>query len=388
MVNFVKRNYTVVQLCEGTVIDIIEKKREERVDMNVNEIIRQKRIEQGLTQEQVASRLGVSAPAVNKWEKGNSYPDITLLPALARLLNTDLNTLLSFQESLTIKEINEFLNTVYLVSEADGIEAAFLLAMNKVREYSSCDILLLNVAIALDGLILLHTEGSDNEHYCTAIEDLYLRAAKSQEPRVQNPAKTMLISKYIAQCEYEKAETIINELPDETTTAKKQLQTNLYMALGNLDKAAQLTENKLVHDTGQVQASLFTLMEIALKENRMEDAKKIAHVANQLTTLFDLWEYGAYVADFELSVAQKDAAGCLASLKKMLPAMQENWKPSKSPLYRHIPGKEETWTLGERLLPKILQELDDPGDSKYDFLRRDPQTQTYITNFKTRNNIE
>ena len=53
--------------------------------MKINEIIREKRLAKGLTQEQAASRLGVSPPAVNKWEKGVTYPDITLLPALARL---------------------------------------------------------------------------------------------------------------------------------------------------------------------------------------------------------------------------------------------------------------------------------------------------------------
>ena len=54
--------------------------------MRINEIIKEKRSEQGLTQEQVAEYLGVSTPAVNKWERGNSYPDITLLAPLARLL--------------------------------------------------------------------------------------------------------------------------------------------------------------------------------------------------------------------------------------------------------------------------------------------------------------
>ena len=45
--------------------------------MKINETIRQRRIERYLTQEQVANYLGVTAPAVNKWEKGTSYPDIT-----------------------------------------------------------------------------------------------------------------------------------------------------------------------------------------------------------------------------------------------------------------------------------------------------------------------
>ena len=47
--------------------------------MKINEVIRAKRLELGMTQEQVANRLGVSTPAVNKWERGASYPDITIM---------------------------------------------------------------------------------------------------------------------------------------------------------------------------------------------------------------------------------------------------------------------------------------------------------------------
>ncbi|MDM0945081.1 helix-turn-helix transcriptional regulator [Clostridium perfringens] len=42
--------------------------------MRINEIIKEKRNAKGLTQEQVAMYLGVSTPAVNKWEKGTCYP--------------------------------------------------------------------------------------------------------------------------------------------------------------------------------------------------------------------------------------------------------------------------------------------------------------------------
>lgn len=76
--------------------------------MKIHQIIRARRMELGLTQEQLASRLGVSAPAVNKWERGNSYPDITLLPVLARTLGVDLNTLLSFQEDLRTRRSENF----------------------------------------------------------------------------------------------------------------------------------------------------------------------------------------------------------------------------------------------------------------------------------------
>ena len=77
--------------------------------MKIHEVIRTRRQALGLTQEALADKLGVSAPAVNKWERALNYPDITLLPALARTLGVDLNTLLSFQEDLTDQEIGNFL---------------------------------------------------------------------------------------------------------------------------------------------------------------------------------------------------------------------------------------------------------------------------------------
>ena len=93
--------------------------------MKINQIIRQRRRELSLTQEQVAAYLGVSTPAVNKWEKGSTYPDITLLPALARLLRTDLNTLLSFQEDLSDVEIETFVDHLDQMVQEQGYQAAF-----------------------------------------------------------------------------------------------------------------------------------------------------------------------------------------------------------------------------------------------------------------------
>lgn len=40
--------------------------------MKIGEIIRKYRKEKNLTQEEMANRLGVTAPAVNKWENGGS----------------------------------------------------------------------------------------------------------------------------------------------------------------------------------------------------------------------------------------------------------------------------------------------------------------------------
>ena len=52
------------------------------------------RIAKGLTQEAVAAFLGITAQSVSKWERGESYPDITFLPALANIFETSVDLLI------------------------------------------------------------------------------------------------------------------------------------------------------------------------------------------------------------------------------------------------------------------------------------------------------
>ena len=83
--------------------------------MDIGSVIKKYRKDNGLTQEEMANRLGVTTPAVNKWENGNSNPDIELLSPIARLLNISLDTLLSFHEKLTDAEIEEILRKISAV---------------------------------------------------------------------------------------------------------------------------------------------------------------------------------------------------------------------------------------------------------------------------------
>ena len=80
--------------------------------MNIGGHIAALRKARGLTQEQLAAQLGVSAPAVSKWETNSSCPDITLLCPLARALGTNVDTLLQFEESLSDQEVAARINEV------------------------------------------------------------------------------------------------------------------------------------------------------------------------------------------------------------------------------------------------------------------------------------
>lgn len=61
------------------------------------------RKKRGLTQEELAEKLGVSPAAISKWERGESYPDITLLPALANIFETSIDLLVGM-DAIRAKE--------------------------------------------------------------------------------------------------------------------------------------------------------------------------------------------------------------------------------------------------------------------------------------------
>lgn len=52
-------------------------------EINLGHILIENRHKRGITQDELASYIGVSKAAVSKWETGTTYPDITLLPQLA-----------------------------------------------------------------------------------------------------------------------------------------------------------------------------------------------------------------------------------------------------------------------------------------------------------------
>ena len=57
--------------------------------------IAEKRREMNLTQTELAEKLFVTKTAVSKWERGVTYPDITLISELCRVLNVDEHELIA-----------------------------------------------------------------------------------------------------------------------------------------------------------------------------------------------------------------------------------------------------------------------------------------------------
>ena len=70
---------------------------------NMNEqktgsLIRQLRLKEGWTQKELGSKIGISDKAISKWERGLSFPDITLLPRLADVFHVTVGEIISGQQ--------------------------------------------------------------------------------------------------------------------------------------------------------------------------------------------------------------------------------------------------------------------------------------------------
>ncbi|MBQ8216047.1 MAG: helix-turn-helix transcriptional regulator [Clostridia bacterium] len=72
-------------------------------NLKIGEKIKAKRREREFTQEELAAILGVSKAAVSKWENGESYPDMEMLPQIAQLFHMSMDEL--FEYTLEYKPI-------------------------------------------------------------------------------------------------------------------------------------------------------------------------------------------------------------------------------------------------------------------------------------------
>lgn len=338
--------------------------------MKISNIIKEQRIMLGLTQEQIANLLGVSAPAVNKWEKGVSYPDITLLPPLARLLKTDLNTLLSFKDDLTDMEIDKIVSEITLTYNKNSYDDAFSKSIELLHEYPTCDKLKLNLALALSGgLMLFNIE--NKAYYEDKITKMFEECTLSEDRLIKNQAVSLIISNYVNTKQFDKAQELINTLDPFPYNDKVRQQSYLHVAKGEYPQAVKILESKLASDVNNIITTLLHLMDIAVKENHEEDALCFAQLIEKTCKLYETWDYTAYAAYFQLYNSFKKEKELICILEKMLKSLNKPWDTKKTGLYSHLDSKESP--VSKQFLDAIVTQLKTNPDGELDFVKNNPE---------------
>lgn len=105
------------------------------MEIRIGENIKRLRTRKGITQEQLSEILHVSAVAVSKWERGETMPDITLLPKLAYYFQTTTDELLNYDACEVELRIVEFINKHTEAAEAGQYEACAELSREAYADF-------------------------------------------------------------------------------------------------------------------------------------------------------------------------------------------------------------------------------------------------------------
>lgn len=335
--------------------------------MNISQEIRERRLALNMTQEQVAARLGVSAPAVNKWERGVSYPDITLIPALARLLDTDANTLLSFETELSPEKNLAIQREVERLVREDGYDAGFSYAREMMRLYPSSDELAIVLTGYLDGALMLY-QVPEPERYRPTLEAEYERLANSSVSEVRDQAISMLVAKAMAGEDYERAQELLDRIPSPAID-KQQQQAALYMKQKDYERAGRLWETQVTTAAGDLIAALSSLAEIALRSGNLDEARDIARRALPIADACDLPRWMSAGVELGVEIARRNSEAAMGLIEEIAASMNPaHANDLNSPLHRYV-GLTDVSQLSRQMLELILCEIE--TDTEYDFLRKD-----------------
>lgn len=337
--------------------------------MQIGEVIRTYRKRGNMTQEELASRLGVTAPAVNKWENGNSMPDITLLAPIARLLGVSLEELLSFREDLTTSEIRDLAEELSRMLKDGEYEEAFRWAKGKMEVYPNCERLIYQLALVLESWLVMK-KVPDVEKYEDYILGCYNRLLNSKEEDIRRNVADAMFYHYLRKEEYEKAESYLEYFSDQGTE-KKRMRAMIYSKTGRREEAYRCYEELLFAEYQTVSMALHGLYMLAMEEDGLEKAHLLADKQSELAKTFEMGVYSETAGYLELAVVEKDVDAVIGIMKKLLGSLESIGSFCTSPLYEHMTFKEISEASVEEMRQNLYREFQE--DEAYRFVREDPR---------------
>ena len=319
--------------------------------MQIGQVIREYRKKKKITQEEMANRLGVTAPAVNKWENGNSQPDIMLLAPIARLLDITLDTLLSFEEELTAEEINNIVYEMDTKLKNENYKEVFKWAKGKIEQYPNCEQLIWQVALVLDAW-LLAKDIPNAEEYESYINDCYERALDSEDENIRNRAADSLFGFYSRKGQYEKAEEYLNYFSNQNPERKRK-QAFIYSKTNRVSEAYKAYEELLFSGYNIMIMAFQNIYILAMKDKDKEKAYKLLEKQSELAKIFEMGQYQEIACRLDLAAAERDVEETIETMEKMLASVDTISDFTKSTLYEHMKFKK----LDENFITELRNNL-------------------------------
>lgn len=325
--------------------------------MTIGDVIKKYRKNKGMTQEEMAARLGVTAPAVNKWERGNTLPDVALLAPIARLLGITTDELLSFKDDLTDEEISQYLLKIQKDLESKDFHDIFLSVKEKVEEYPNCEKLIWQAAVILDAKRMT-IELPNQDKYDKVIFGWYERCLLSKDKRIRNQAADSLFHAFIRQEDYEKAAQYLDYFSLENPDRKRK-EALVNSKTGKRTEAYRAYEELIFSAYQHIQMTLNDLRILYMEDDDHEMARKLVEVSSSAASTFEMGKYNEICFGLDVAAWEKDIEWTAQLIQEILDSIGTIGDFTKSKLYQHMALKTVDSNFSASLKRELLKSLED-----------------------------
>lgn len=257
------------------------------MELAIGATIRQLRKNIGMGQEELADTVGVSVPAVSKWECGKAYPDITLLPIIAKTLCTNVDTLLSYPAALSEDEIDNLTTSCSETFDKEGFEKGYSMLSKLLSEHPDDILLKCNLGTVLSMYSGKFPDGERSKYLEKSIE-LCKPAANSSNPTWKSMAQKMLTNLYIMNEQFDLAEALLQEYLGKEEAATDQTLAVIHFRKGEYEKAEKIYQRSLFKSISECETALSGLAAIASKNENESLFIDIQEKTLALSKLFEI----------------------------------------------------------------------------------------------------
>jgi transcriptional regulator with XRE-family HTH domain len=238
-VKYTRRSFSLVK--EGELLNQLQ------LAVNIAEL----RHEHKITQEELAEFLGVTKASISKWENGQSYPDITLLPRLASYFNISIDHLLGYKAQMTKEKIKKTYHELASDYANRPFEEVMTTTKELVKEYYSCYPLLMQIVILWMNHFNMAGSESRQKEILRSIMELCDRILT--ESRDAGLCSDTILLKAMAQLQLKETQAAIQSLeevldPKRLTKQGDGLLITAYQMNGEPEKAEKAAQISILQN--------------------------------------------------------------------------------------------------------------------------------------------
>ena len=181
------------------------------MNIKIGEKIRILRKTRNISQEVLAQFLGVSFQAVSKWEKGDTMPDVTLVPAIASFFEVSTDELFDFNRLETEQKVQQICWDIaeYRYTDPERAEQDL---RKLLKQYPGNEIILNNLIYSLQ----------INKRYSEVIDTCKALMESAKDHSTRYDAARILAETYKEMGEYALCKEAIDQIPEFFFTHREE----------------------------------------------------------------------------------------------------------------------------------------------------------------------